>query len=150
MSQVVPDARALPADIPAAAEDRSAAPTPGRQPSRVLLTAWLLLLLEAEPTHGYELRRRLEAHGVKTEAGAMYRTLRKLEQDGHTTSTWMKSGIGPRRRYYRLTPQGRRQLDERVAHITVERDVRAAFLQARERMPRAPAPPASAAAATLR
>lgn len=150
MSQVVLDARALPADTPAPADGPPAAPTPARRPSRVLLTAWLLLLLEAESTHGYELRGRLQAHGVKTDAGAMYRTLRKLEHDGHATSTWMKSGIGPRRRYYQLTPQGRRELDERVAHITVERDVHAAFLQARERMPRAPAAPASAAAATLR
>lgn len=132
MSHVALKPQELSAEI-AAGEGLPTSPMPLRQASRGMLTAWLLLLLECESTHGYELRRQLEAHGVQTETGAMYRTLRKLEQDGCATSTWKDSGIGPRRRHYRLTQRGRRELDERVADITVERDVHAAFLHARAR-----------------
>lgn len=131
MSQVVPEDRAAPADSLAAGEGRPGSSPAARQTARCLLTAWLLLLLERQSTHGYELGRQLEAHGVVTNAGAMYRTLRKLEQDGYTSSTWTKSIAGPRRRHYRLTVQGRRELDRRVHEITATRDVSAAFLDAR-------------------
>ncbi|CAA9493014.1 MAG: hypothetical protein AVDCRST_MAG67-1463 [uncultured Solirubrobacteraceae bacterium] len=115
-------------------EHLSAAPTmASRQPSRALLTAWLLLLFERQPAHGYELRRQLEAHGVSTEPAAMYRVLRKLEGDGCATSSWAKSVSGPRRRQYELTTQGRRELDELVATLTATHDAHAAFLQAHQR-----------------
>lgn len=102
------------------------------QPSRALLTAWLLLLFERQPTHGYELRRQLEAHGVTTDPSAMYRALRKLEREGCVTSSWAKSASGPRRRQYQLTAQGRRELNVLVATLTVTRDVHAAFLHAHQ------------------
>ena len=131
MSQVVREHRAAPAQSFAAWEAHPGSSPGVRQTARCLLTAWLLLLLERQPTHGYELGRQLVAHGVVADPGAMYRTLRKLEQDGYTASTWMKSVAGPRRRHYRLTAAGLRELDRRANEITVTRDVNAAFLDAR-------------------
>ena len=111
--------------------DEAAAARPiSRQPSSDLLMAWLLLLLNDRAIHGYELRRQLEANGVATEAGALYRMLRKLERDGCAASTWAKSVAGPRRRMYQLTAKGRRHLDELVGAITATRDVHADFLRA--------------------
>ena len=132
MSQVVSEDRAAPAESLGAEQGRPGSSPAARQTARCLLTAWLLLLLERQPTHGYELGRQLEAHGVVTDPGAMYRTLRKLEQDGYASSTWTKSAAGPRRRHYRLTPQGLRELDRRVHEITATRDVNEAFLDARK------------------
>ena len=86
---------------PADAAARAAA----RQPPRALLTAWLLLLLGREATHGYELRRQLEANGLVTDPSALYRLLRKLESDGQVESFWGERVAGPRRRLYRLTPK---------------------------------------------
>jgi DNA-binding PadR family transcriptional regulator len=117
-------------------EFEQAAPRAWRQPSRELLTAWLLLLLEDQAIHGYELRRRLELHGVITEPGAMYRMLRKLERDGCAASSWAKSIAGPRRRLYELTAKGRRELERLVGSITATRDVHAAFLRVHEGAPR--------------
>ena len=118
---------------------RSATPTTGApQPPRALLTAWLLLLCERQPTHGYELRRQLEAHGVTTDPGAMYRALRKLERVGCATSRWAKSASGPRRRQYQLTAQGRHELNALVATLTATRDVHAAFLHAHQQALREP------------
>ncbi len=135
MSQLVLEASASGAVTRSRWEHRPATPAMALpQPSRaLLLRAWLLLLFERQPTHGYELRRQLEAHGVTTNPGAMYRTLRKLESEGCVTSSWAKSVSGPRRRQYELTAQGRRELDVLVATLTVTRDVHAAFLHAHQR-----------------
>jgi DNA-binding PadR family transcriptional regulator len=103
-----------------------------RQPPRALLTAWLLLLLGREATHGYELRRRLEANGLVTDPAAMYRLLRKLESDGQVESFWGEAVAGPRRRLYRLTPKGQRDLDALVYAVRNTCDTHAAFLQAHE------------------
>jgi PadR family transcriptional regulator, regulatory protein PadR len=103
-----------------------------RQPPRELLTAWLLLLLGREATHGYELRRRLEANGIVTDPAAMYRLLRKLETEGRAESFWGECVAGPRRRLYRLTPKGLRDLDALVRAIRNTCDTHAAFLQAHE------------------
>ncbi|HWC25561.1 MAG TPA: helix-turn-helix transcriptional regulator [Solirubrobacteraceae bacterium] len=115
-----------------AGDDRSSSQPSSRQPSRELLTAWLLLLLHRGATHGYELRRQLESYGVCTEAGSMYRLLRKLESEGCAASSWAKSAAGPRRRLYQLTAKGRRDLDGLVMAIAVARDVHAAFLEAHQ------------------
>lgn len=110
----------------------AADPVAARQPPRALLTAWLLLLLGREATHGYELRRRLEANGLVTDPAAMYRLLRKLESEGRAESFWRESVVGPRRRLYRLTPQGLSDLDALVCAIRNTCDTHAAFLQAHE------------------
>ena len=103
-----------------------------RQPPRELLTAWLLLLLGREASHGYELRRLLEENGLVTDPAAMYRVLRKLEREGRAESFWGKSIAGPRRRLYRLTEKGLTDLDALVAAIRITCDSHAAFLQAHE------------------
>ena len=102
------------------------------RPSRQLLTAWLLLLLDRHATHGYELHRQLETHGMTMELGAMYRTLRRLEHQGYAASSWAQSVTGPRRRLYELTTKGRGELDALVQTLTATRDVHAAFLDATE------------------
>jgi len=111
-------------DVPSGRDQTPASPPPSRE----LLSAWLLLLLERQASHGYELRRQLEEHGVITESGAMYRALRRLEEDGCAASTWAKSVAGPRRRLYELTAKGRSELGSLVEAITVKRDIHAAFL----------------------
>lgn len=106
---------------------------PPLSPHKELRTAWLLLLLDGGASYGYELRRELDARGLKVDAGVLYRTLRKLETDGWVESRWMRPVTGPRRRFYRLTPRGRRKLDEIAALIDGIRDVHEAFLRAHER-----------------
>jgi DNA-binding PadR family transcriptional regulator len=87
------------------------------------MTAWLLLLLEGGASYGYELRRELAANDLEIDASVLYRVLRGLERDGLVESRWMRSDAGPRRRFYRLTAKGRRQLDEIVALIVEIRDI---------------------------
>lgn len=110
-------------------------PSPAARPLRPnneLRTAWLLLLLDREASYGYGLRRELEGHQLNVDPAILYRTLRKLEGDGWVESRWMRAVSGPRRRFYRLTPKGRRKLDEVAGLIMGIRQVHDTFLRAYE------------------
>ena len=139
---------AEPADAAAPAPG-AGPPTPGQpaprplRPHKELMTAWLLLLLDGGATYGYDLRRELDAHQLSIDPSILYRTLRKLERDGWVESRWMRSVAGPRRRFYRLTPQGRRTLDEMAALITSIRDFHDTFLRAYEQAVARREPPAA-------
>ncbi len=108
----------------------SSSPPPAVRPDKELLTGWLLLLLDRGATYGYKLRRELDAEGLDTDPGTVYRILRKLERDGLVQSRWMGSVAGPRRRFYRLTSKGRRLLDDIAVLITTVRDTHDAFVRA--------------------
>jgi PadR family transcriptional regulator PadR len=97
---------------------------------REMLTGWLLLLLDHGASYGYDLHRALQDHHVEVDPPMLYRTLRKLESEGWVQSRWMKSVAGPRRRFYRLTPQGSDKLEELAGLITAIRDFHDAFVQA--------------------
>src|SRR5215470_13007944 len=63
------------------------------------------------PQYGYELRQALAAQGMEIEEGTLYPLLRRLESQAVLTSEWRTDGGAPRR-YYVLSPAGRRLLKE--------------------------------------
>lgn len=72
------------------------------------LRASLLLLVAEEASHGYDLLERLRAIGLKSaDPGGLYRALRAMEQEGLMRSVWQESDLGPSRRTYELTDEGR-------------------------------------------
>ena len=117
-----------PAPTPTPAGGERGAARPGRE----LLAAWLLLLLEHSVSYGYELRHELEQHGVDADAATLYRLLRRLERTGWLESRWVNPVAGPRRRLYRVTGPGRRNLDELAELTTRIRDTHGEFLVAYE------------------
>ncbi len=62
--------------------------------------------------YGYELRQSLAASGMVIEEGTLYPLLRRLESQGVLRSEW-RTDEGSPRRYYVLSPEGRR-LHERL------------------------------------
>jgi len=75
----------------------------------------LQLLLEKGTAHGYELAMAVARNQLtdsEVDRGAVYRTLRLLEEVGHVTSNWEIPDTGPARRAYRLTESGLRHLEE--------------------------------------
>ncbi len=65
--------------------------------------------------YGYEISQRIRERSGGAFApseGSLYPALHRLEQEGALTAVWRDSERGPRRRYYRLTPQGGRLLRE--------------------------------------
>lgn len=102
------------------------------RPHRELLTGWLLLHLHRGATYGYELRRAFDTQGLRAHGSAVYRMLRRLEADNWVQSRWLSPSAGPRRRIYRLTNSGRRNLDEIAVLIAAIRDSHDAYLRAYE------------------
>ena len=77
---------------------------------RGVLQLVALCLLEA-PRYGYDLVRLLAQAGFEVEEGTLYPILRRLELQGTLASSWDTGGARPRK-YYRLSPEGRRQRAE--------------------------------------
>ncbi len=70
--------------------------------------AALAALLQAGG-YGYDMRRSIleMTNGeVDVDVGGLYRSLRRLEEEGAVVSRWCEDGVGPRRREYELTQQG--------------------------------------------
>ena len=74
----------------------------------------LLLMLQRGDAHGYNLLNGLDEFGLNPEAldpSVVYRALREMEAAGWVTSYEGQESLGPQRRVYRLTEQGREHLD---------------------------------------
>ncbi|MEO8504768.1 MAG: helix-turn-helix transcriptional regulator [Acidobacteriota bacterium] len=73
----------------------------------------ILALVDEEALHGYELSRRIEARSGGTlqfTLASLYATLYRLEEAGRIHGRWVENVGERRRRCYRITPQGRKQL----------------------------------------
>ncbi|MFE6716034.1 PadR family transcriptional regulator [Streptomyces albidoflavus] len=85
----------------------------------------LSCLTEGE-SYGYEIARRLDEAGLgQIKGGTLYPVLNRLEEAGLVQAEFRAAERGPGRRYYELTPDGRRALREQGAawrefHRTVE------------------------------
>ena len=81
------------------------------------LETMILSTLEEGEAHGLEILRRLEAAGcglLRLKEGSLYPALYRLEAAGAVKAVWEPEPHGrrgARRRIYRLTPKGQRQLD---------------------------------------
>lgn len=97
-----------------------------------LLQPCLLLLLYERSTHGYELIEKMNCLGLwdgVPDAGAVYRHLRRLEEEGLVRSQWLTDGPGPARRRYEITPEGIEYLHQRAATIRRKKTALEAFLR---------------------
>lgn len=59
--------------------------------------------------YGYDMRRtilEMTDGEVDVDVGGLYRSLRRLEEEGAVVSRWCEDASGPRRREYELTEQG--------------------------------------------
>jgi PadR family transcriptional regulator, regulatory protein PadR len=89
-----------------------------KKPKKDVLQGTLaLMVLKAldvlGPMHGYSIGRRIEQISsdlLAVNQGTLYPVLLKLEHEGSITSEWGVSENNRKARFYRLTRQGRRQL----------------------------------------
>src|SRR3954462_3952321 len=64
--------------------------------------------------HGYGIVQHIQNASnelLRVEEGSLYPALHRMEQSGWISSEWMLTETNRRAKYYRLTPQGRRQLE---------------------------------------
>ncbi len=85
---------------------------------RGVATTLVLLILRDTPSYGYQLVTEIRARSRELLAfgeGTIYPLLHGLEASGMIAGTW-KPGTGERRRkVYRLTARGARELENRLA-----------------------------------
>jgi transcriptional regulator len=75
----------------------------------------VLSLLEHERRHGYELNKLIESRsgGVLTfHIASLYPLLYRMEDRGWIAGRWVEKAGERRRRFYAITPAGRRALEE--------------------------------------
>ena len=90
----------------------------------------VLSLIESRPRHGYEIGKLIEERSggrLKFALPTLYPTRLRLENRGWIKGRWVEK-VGERERcYYRLTPDGRRVLDEQrktwLAYVAAVNDV---------------------------
>src|SRR5215470_15130213 len=73
----------------------------------------ILSLIEVRPRHGYEISKQIEARSDGTlsfHVASLYPLLYRLEKRGWIKGQWVEKAGQRRRRYYKLTPEGRKVL----------------------------------------
>ena len=73
----------------------------------------ILSLVEHEPRHGYELSKLIDSRSngaIRFHVASLYPLLYRLEKRGWIEGRWVEKAGQRRRRYYRLTGEGRRVL----------------------------------------
>jgi DNA-binding PadR family transcriptional regulator len=75
----------------------------------------VLAILAERDSYGYAILQRvreLSGGNLEWTDGMLYPVLHRLERLGHIEARWEVAESGRRRKYYRITPQGRNQLTE--------------------------------------
>src|ERR1041384_7352864 len=73
----------------------------------------ILSLVEARPRHGYETSKLIEARSdgvLRFNVASLYPLLYRLEKRGWIEGRWVEKAGQRRRRYYKLTREGRKVL----------------------------------------
>ena len=88
------------------------------QPLHGILDMLVLRTLIFGPLHGYGIQRAIHAsstEALEIEFGSLYPALKRLEMKGLIASRWETSDLNRRAKYYRLTPAGRKRLQQEHA-----------------------------------
>lgn len=84
-------------------------------PSQMLkgtLEGCILEVISKKETYGYEISEMLQAYGFSDiSEGTIYPLLLRLEKNGLITATRRQSPVGPKRKYFSITAEGRGELD---------------------------------------
>jgi transcriptional regulator len=92
----------------------------------------ILALVETRPRHGYEIGKLIEARSdgvLRFNVASLYSLLYRLEKRGWLKARWVEKSGQRRRRFYRLTVEGKRVL-------AAQRDTWKEFVEAVNRVTR--------------
>src|ERR1043165_1084479 len=86
---------------------------PGRELKKGSAELLILSLVEARARHGYEISKLIEARSdgvLSFRVASLYPLLYRLEKRGWIEGRWVEKAGQRRRRYYKLTKDGRKML----------------------------------------
>jgi transcriptional regulator len=82
------------------------------------LEMMILQILRRNPMHGYALAREIQQRSadlLQVEEGSLYPALQRMLKDGWVSAEWGVSATNRRIRIYRITPAGRKRLEQEVS-----------------------------------
>jgi PadR family transcriptional regulator len=83
------------------------------------LDVLILKIVALGAVHGYAIAQRLQqisGNVLQVQQGSLYPALHRLEKRGWVRAQWAASETGREARFYTLTREGRRQLDDQRAN----------------------------------
>ena len=83
------------------------------------LDVLILKIVALGPVHGYAIAQRLQQISrdvLQVQQGSLYPALHRLEKRGWVRAEWAASETGREARFYTLTREGRRQLEDQRAN----------------------------------
>src|SRR5688500_7480182 len=86
---------------------------PARELKKGSAELLILALVEDQPRHGYDIGKLIETRSdgaLRYNVASLYPLLYRLEKRGWIKGQWIEKAGQRRRRYYRLTPAGRKVL----------------------------------------
>lgn len=89
--------------------------TPETELKRGSAELMILAVLETTPRHGYDIARRIDDRSggvLRFHVASLYPMLYRMERRGWIAGKWVEKTGVRRRRFYRLTPEGRKVLAE--------------------------------------
>jgi DNA-binding PadR family transcriptional regulator len=106
-------------------------------------TPLVLGILAEGESYGYAILKQVgDLSGGRLEwtDGLLYPLLHRLERLGHVESVWRQADGGRRRKYYRITDQGRAELDEQHRQWTTVVETLQGIWDRAQALPPAPRP----------
>jgi len=89
-------------------------------PPGTLYMLVLRVLARSGEMHGYEIARSIEQLSrdiLQVEEGSLYPALQRMLIKGWVKAQWGATAENRRARYYRLTPAGRKQLEQEISQF---------------------------------
>lgn len=78
-----------------------------------VLEGCLLQVISKGETYGYEMIEKLESYGfMMVSEGSIYPLLLRMKKENLVATRLKASPSGPKRKYYTLTPEGNKELEE--------------------------------------
>ncbi|WP_019636376.1 PadR family transcriptional regulator [Paenibacillus fonticola] len=79
------------------------------------LEGCILKVISVKETYGYEISQELQGYGFSNiSEGTIYPLLLRMEKNGYIQAQYRDSLVGPKRKYFSITPIGEQELDNFV------------------------------------
>lgn len=89
-------------------------------PSQMLkgtLEGCILKVISCSETYGYEISENLREYGfADISEGTIYPLLLRLERNGLITAKYRESPVGPKRKYFSISDEGKKELKDFIAN----------------------------------
>lgn len=77
-----------------------------------ILEGCILKIIDSHETYGYEIVTKLQEYGfADAKEGTLYPLLLRLEKKGLIQGIFKESPLGPKRKYYHLTDEGKEYIE---------------------------------------